>query len=730
MRTFINILTILALALILPTLAFPTDAPEAASDQEDENLVSIIIEVEGDPERREEYFHTYFPYVEVVATYDKLFNGLALKGSPKNLTDMDSLDFIKAIHPVRRYQATATQTNNTPVMPDNINNTSYTGDGVKVGVIDTGIDYNHPDLDVNYVDGYDLVDLDEDPMETQQEQGMPTMHGTHVSGIIGADGEKFKGVAPDVDLYAYRALGPGGSGTSIQVIAALEQAIDDGVDIINLSLGNSVNGPDFPTSVAVNKAVELGVAVVIANGNAGPANWTVGSPATASKALSVGASTYPEKVPYLYESLTDKSIPLHSMAGAPAWNFTKDYPIASIQEGNLYGKIAIVQRGKKVPFYELAKEAQDKGAEAVLIYNNEKGNFNGSVDSENDPITIPTASISKKDGEWLINNLQDGKLFLETNYQNVPTTIASFSSRGPVTVNWDIKPDVVAPGANILSTVPGGYAVLQGTSMAAPHVAGALALVKEAHPNWTVDQLVNALKTTADPIYDSNGKILAPIIQGMGLIQPKAAIQTDTIFHEPLLSFGKVENHQEKKKVQLTVENISNHNQEYFFTIPKQRQGLRWQLPQEFTVKAHSKKSVPITVDVNSNWIKKGIHQGYLTLGSDSQTYQLPFLLVNETGDFQKAMGLEFSLKPFSDDTYMYKLYVTDDVEQVKVDLYNLDSLIHETTLFQIEDPVVGMNEGYLDERDVARTGKYKVLVTLTLSDGSYESYVTEINIR
>lgn len=721
MRAFIKLLIIAT--IILTTQPFPAHA------QEDEDLVSIIIEVEGDPEKRAEYFHTYFPYVEVVATYDKLFNGLALKSSPRNLTDMGSLDFVKAIHPVRTYQAASTETSNKPVMPNAINNTKYTGKGVKVAVIDTGIDYNHPDLDVNYVDGYDLVDLDDDPMETQQEQGMPTMHGTHVSGIIAADGE-FKGVAPDADLYVYRALGPGGSGSSIQVIAAMEQAIDDGVDIINLSLGNTVNGPDFPTSVAVNRAVKLGVAVVIANGNAGPANWTVGSPATASKALSVGASTFPEKVPYLYESLKDKSIPLNSMAGAPAWNFTKDYPIASSQEKDLHGKIALVKRGKKIPFYDKAKEAQDKGAEAVIIYNNEKGNFHGSVASETDPIQVPTASISKQDGEWLINNLQNSKLFLETNYQVVPKTIASFSSRGPVTVNWDIKPDVVAPGTNVLSTVPGGYAVLQGTSMAAPYVAGTLALVKEAHPDWTVDQLTNALKTTAQPLYDPSGKILQPIAQGMGLIQPKAAIQTDTILHEPLLSFGKVEDNQEKKKVDLVVENTSNRAQEYYFTIPKQQQGLKWHMPQEFTVKAHGKKSVPITLNVNSSWIDKGIHQGYLELTSENATYQLPYLFLNETGDFQKAMGLEFSLKPFSDDTYMYRLYVTDEVEHVKVDLYDPDTLIHQKTLFQIDDPVVGMNEGFLDEKDVNVSGKYKVLVTLKLSEGGYDSFVTEMVIN
>src|SRR5690625_7612090 len=88
------------------------------------------------------------------------------------------------------------------------------------------------------------------------------------------------------------------------------------MDVINLSLGNDVNGPDYPTSIAVNRAADYGVTVVTANGNAGPENWTVGSPATASKTLAIGASTSPQHIPFLYEPAADKSIPLVSMMGA------------------------------------------------------------------------------------------------------------------------------------------------------------------------------------------------------------------------------------------------------------------------------------------------------------------------------------------------------------------------------------------------------------------------------
>ena len=132
-----------------------------------------------------------------------------------------------------------------------------TGKGVTIGVIDTGIDYLHEDLRRNYGGGRDIVDGDGDPMETRGTQGIGTFHGTHVAGIIAANG-RMQGVAPEATIIAYRALGSGGMGTTEQVVAAIEQAIKDKVDILNLSLGNNVNGPDLPLSVALNNAVDHG----------------------------------------------------------------------------------------------------------------------------------------------------------------------------------------------------------------------------------------------------------------------------------------------------------------------------------------------------------------------------------------------------------------------------------------------------------------------------------------
>lgn len=311
MRHFL--LLIITAMLILPASAAARDHTTEPKKSKEE---AVIIEVDGNPGKRKTYLETYHPYIEVITVYDKLFKGLALKAKPKQLEKLDTVDFITAVHPVTTYQ-TQTGSSKQPmsslegatkdsVKPSSLNNTDYTGEGVQVAVIDTGIDYNHPDLEANFAGGYDLVDLDDDPMETTAKEGMPTQHGSHVAGIIAADGD-LQGVAPDAELYAYRALGPGGRGTSVQVIAALEQAVEDGADVINLSVGNAINGPDFPTSTAVNRAVALGVPVVIANGNDGPGKWTIGSPATAANALSVGAAAYPQTVPYLEESLHDKN---------------------------------------------------------------------------------------------------------------------------------------------------------------------------------------------------------------------------------------------------------------------------------------------------------------------------------------------------------------------------------------------------------------------------------------
>lgn len=682
-----------------------------------EEQKALIIEVEDNVNKWKEHIEDYYPRLEVIHIYDTLLQGIGVKGPSGQLQKLEQADFVKQSFPVQIYKVHAEESMS--YLFDSKTTRSempYTGKGVKVGVIDTGIDYTHPDLRENFQGGYDVVDLDGDPMETKQDQGKPTLHGTHVAGIIAANGE-IKGMAPDADLYGYRALGPGGMGTSIQVIAAIEQAVEDDMDIVNLSLGNTINGPDWPTSIAVNKAVELGVSMVISNGNSGPGLWTVGSPATAVDSIGVGASTPPLKLPYLYASFQRKKIPITPLADSPKWNLEKDYPLKDVGIGkeplpNLQGKIALMKRGE-IPFTQKAKAAEKAGAVAVVIYNNnEEGNFQGGLQ---DKTTIPVASISQKNGEWIKENVLPSEQWLDTKFEVVKDTIAPFSSKGPVTWNWDIKPDILAPGVAIKSTVPGGYKELQGTSMAAPHVAGALALIKEAHPDWGPRKLKAALLTTASPLKNKQNDLYIPIAQGMGEIQPTQAVNPPTMIYDGRLTFGRVLKDIEEREMTITIENRKDTSQRYYFKPPKKTEGLTWDIPMSFTIPPSQKKEVPISVKVNQRRLDltKPFQQGWITLQDAQQSYKLPYLILTKKTQFPRVMGLEFTLKPFTEESYQYQVYLPLQADELNIDLYNPDTLRYDRNILSKENVKRGVVKGTLTKEDVGSDGVYLAVLTV-----------------
>ncbi|MEK4298339.1 S8 family serine peptidase [Oceanobacillus sp. FSL W8-0428] len=701
---------------------------------------TLIIEVEGDPNKVKEEIEAYHPFVEVVAVYDIVFKGLAVEGKAEQLAGLGSIEQIKAFHQNQTYQALPFQADNADVIEKmdpskskayDLNETSYTGKGVKVGIIDTGIDYNHPDLEKNYQGGYDLVDFDDEPMETTPEEGPATSHGTHVAGIIAGDGD-MKGVAPDAEIYAYRALGPGGTGSTVQVLAAMEKAIEDEVDIINLSLGNDVNVPDYPTSIAVNRASELGIIVVIANGNSGPDAWTVGSPATADRSVSVGASTTPQKNPVLIDTFEKKEISLVEAVGAPAWELNRSYQLEDMdnmeQGQSMHGKIALTRR-KEIPFFELALQAESMGAEALIIYNSEPGPLQASVQNNRQPVNIPVASIQKEEGEWLESQINQSTYFIDAAQKDNLLTIAPFSSRGPVAVQWAIKPDISAPGAAVWSTVPGGYQAMDGTSMAAPHVAGAFAVLKEAHPNWTDKQLIGALKTTAQPFEEKEHRLNATT-QGMGLLQLEAAIDTSAIIYDPQLEFGKLSRYQEEFTEKVTIENKTEKEQTYYFETPERKDGLVWGLPQSFTVQPKEQKEITLKLSMNRDRLEEGVHEGWLTLREAEKNYDLPYIIVNQEADQPKTAGFEFYLEPFEQENYKYQYYLTEPVKSLEINLYQPETFVFERKLLKEAELEKGMHEGVLSKEEAGAPGYYLALITAELENGEFEQVETLIFIQ
>ncbi len=447
----------------------------------------------------------------------------------------------------------------------------FTGEGVKVAVIDTGIDYNHPDLKDAYKGGYDFVDNDDDPMETTYEDwkqsGMAevyagntyyTAHGTHVAGIIAGQGTNeteyaVTGIAPDVDLYGYRVLGPYGTGMSSHIIAAIDRAVQDEMDIMNLSLGASINDPYFPTSIAVNNAVLAGITSVVAAGNSGSEMRTLGSPGTSTLAITVGANNTSITVPTFAGTIAgsnDLQVELRLMAlniQHPV-DLLEGETLSIVDVGlgqpgdfvrkNVEGKTVLISRGI-TSFDQKITLAKNKGAKAVLLYNNDEGQGHIPHYLGETVQYIPTFSLTKGEGEAVKNMLSDEELTITFNRAGEFTLeggyLTDFSSRGPSRLNYEIKPEVTAPGEQILSTIPAytngkdylenyelAYKRYSGTSMASPYVAGVAALLLEKNKEYTPEQIKTILMNTADPL----NKEYSVFETGSGQVNPLNALKT------------------------------------------------------------------------------------------------------------------------------------------------------------------------------------------------------------
>lgn len=244
------------------------------------------------------------------AEFYKLFFGVGITIENHKIGSIEQLPYVRRVHSEKRYRALGTQGLATRRSPEDSDTSAMEGDGVLVGIIDSGVDYLHPALGggigpgFKVVGGFDFVNGDPDPMDDNG-------HGTHVAGIVAADGVSFRGVAPKAKILAYKVLNAAGQGSDLDIIAALERSADpnqdgdpaDMPDILNLSLGSDFGDPDDPVSTAVDNAVRLGMTVCVAAGNAGgytpvqgkEGNYyftgmeTIASPGTARLAITVGA---------------------------------------------------------------------------------------------------------------------------------------------------------------------------------------------------------------------------------------------------------------------------------------------------------------------------------------------------------------------------------------------------------------------------------------------------------
>ncbi|WP_053368384.1 S8 family serine peptidase [Bacillus sp. FJAT-27245] len=650
-----------------------------------------------------------FPAVKIRRTYKEAFNGFSVEGTVGDIRQLERESVVQSISELQTYSIDEGAPVHIRAIPskkitvnlnqsqqgldeeaDNANGAAMigaqrlrgffdsngkrlTGEGVTVGVIDTGMDYTHPDLRRNYGGGKDLVDGDTDPMEASGPRGTATIHGTHVAGIIAGNG-KIQGVAPRATVKAYRALGPGGRGTTELVLSAIEEAIKDRVDILNLSLGNTVNGPDLPVSTALNRAAEKGIIPVVSSGNSGPGQWTVGSPGTASKAISVGASTPTMKVPTIIIEETGIGFRIEKLAGSGKWEPGASAEIADGKFGSLEelkgirNKIAVIKRGK-LTFMEKANNALKAGAKAVIIYNNTMGTFNGNLEES---VPIPVGTVSAAAGKEILKSGGLARIGLVDDSDKV----AAFSSRGPVTGTWEIKPDVVAPGVGITSAVPGGYLALNGTSMAAPHVAGVCALLKQEHPEWGPAEMKAVLMNTALVLKNSRAEPYRAFEQGAGRIQADKAAAAGTLVLPGSLTFGKIGKPfwKASRSSELVVKNVSGKPIHYSFTVPSPEDGLRWQMPLPFTLDSGEERKVRVAVTIDPSLFKGRIVDGALFLQAGGQPVRIPFILALTEPDYPRVMGFAMA-EGDSPGAFRYEVYLPGGADEFGIALFRQSDL-------------------------------------------------------
>ncbi|PEL07361.1 hypothetical protein CN601_19950 [Bacillus sp. AFS017336] len=742
---------------------------------------------------------------KIKRTYKNTLNGVAIDLPANKVKALLNSKAVKAVWPnnviqvepekVAQSTGDSTQKMESEVFPgvSKLHAEGFTGKGVKVGVIDTGIDYNHPDLTDAYkgyraqtgvdpktispssVKGWDFVDNDADPMETTyddwKKSGLAekdsltgstfyTEHGTHVSGIIAGRGKNntdyaVTGVAPDADLYVYRVLGKFGSGSTEAVLGGVDKAIFDGMDVINLSLGSNVNDPENVESLALNNAVLSGVTAVVSAGNSGSGMDTLGSPGASALAITVGANDTKTVIE------TSKGT-LHGTEGVAAdlklFGKGLEDNVASLKGKNLpivlvpsvgadsdyknidvNGKIALVNRGS-VSLDEKIKNAAKHGAVAVIMIDNVPGE--GFVPSYlgTGYGFIPAFSMSYEQGAALVAKLGTGSSTFSFDEIGQVTDegskLAAFSSRGPSRINYDIKPEVTAPGVAVFSTVPSymhgadqigkydyAYENLSGTSMASPNVAGVAALLKQANPNLTPAQIKETLMNTADPL---NGDY-SVFESGAGQVDPYEAIHSKTrieVVDETkgtydkkgnlstvkdltgALSFGS--HAPEGKNISdqrtLNIYNNSNQAKTYDVTVSFQADrrgsldaddnGVMVVTDKSIKVGANSKKKSTVAITVPKS-AKLGIYEGFVTYtnhANPEETFQVPFgIKTVEDGINPVTMSPQAFTQVF-DSAYPGQLVYTNAKFSLKSNLSTIDVIL--------EDGETGEELGYVGTLD------------------------------
>jgi subtilisin family serine protease len=529
----------------------------------------------------------------VVESMDTVINALVVQVPDARVAALASVPGVKRVHPERLFHIVLDHALPLHKVPDawNMVGADNAGAGMKIAIIDTGIDSSHPgfqDASLSIPDGFPKVNNDSDVAYTSNKiivarsyaslfarrDPDPSArdhigHGTATSmaaaGVLNAGPlATISGVAPKAWLGSYKVFGsPGVNDTASEsaILKALDDAVADGMDVINISLGSNVASlpANDPEVTAIEQASALGVIVVVAAGNNGPDPATVGSPATAPSAVAVGASDNDrifEASATVADGTTYAAIPGADASAASATTGPmvdvasldgNGLACAALPAGGLNGSIALILRGT-CTFEQKLNNAQQAGAIAALVYTD--SSEPDAIPMATGAATLPSEMVSYSDG-IAIKQSGTSSLTLDftvhPNYTS-PDGLADFTSMGP-NPDGAIKPDLVAVGVNLYTAAektdpngdlydPSGYGVFDGTSFSTPLVTGAAALVKAARPGLTAAQYRSLLINNTGRISYTPGTQARVQQAGSGVLDVSAALRATAAMAPTSISFG------------------------------------------------------------------------------------------------------------------------------------------------------------------------------------------------